>query len=181
MNRPDAQRADDNPHETPAEISPAEVSRIELQIPASSEWVRVARLTVAGVASRLPFPVDAVEDIKLAVTEAINNAIQHAPSQTLAGQEATISIVIKTSARGLWIDVADQGRLHGGWPASDLNAQAARPDELPEGGLGLMLIRSLMDEVEHQSGPTRDTVVSMFKRVPNRGTPSAPRRPPVAC
>ena len=152
-----------------------DVSRIELQIPAGSEWVRVARLTVAGVASRLPFPVDAVEDIKLAVTEAINNAIQHAPSQTLAGQQAMISIVIKTSARGLWIDVADQGRLQGHWPSAD----AARPDELPEGGLGLMLIRSLMDEVEHQSGPARDTVVSMFKRVPDQSAPASMRRPPV--
>lgn len=154
-----------------------DMSRIELTIPASSEWVRVARLTVAGVASRLPFPVDAVEDIKLAVSEAINNAIQHAPLHTPPGVTPTISIEIETSSSGLWINVIDAGRLQNELPASS----ASWTDELPEGGLGLMLIRSLMDEVEHQSGPTRDTVVRMFKRVPAPSVaPVAARRPPVA-
>ena len=156
----------------------SEVSRIELTIPAGSEWVRVARLTVAGVASRLPFPVDAVEDIKLAVTEAINNAIQHAPLQTPPGASPTISIVIETSADGLWIAVVDQGRLAGELPASTFSSLSG---ELPEGGLGLMLIRSLMDEVDHQSGPALDTTVRMFKRVPPPQTaPTGARRPPVA-
>ncbi len=153
-----------------------EISRIELTIPASSEWVRVARLTVAGVASRLPFPVDAVEDIKLAVTEAINNAIQHAPLRPAPGEKPTILIVIKTSSQGLWIDIVDEGHLQESLPTTS----AAWADELPEGGLGLMLIRSLMDEVDHQSGPTRDTVVRMFKRVPkSHGAPVDARRPPV--
>ena len=158
------------------DVSPEKTARIALQIPASSEWVRVARLTVAGVASRLPFPVDAVEDIKLAVTEAINNAILHAPLHTSPGEKPTISIEIETSAHGLWIDITDQGRLPDDLPV----ASASWPGELPEGGLGLMLIRSLMDEVDHQSGPARDTTVRMFKRVPNlQSAPSAARRPPV--
>ncbi len=153
-----------------------EISRIELTIPSSSEWVRVARLTVAGVASRLPFPVDAVEDIKLAVTEAINNAIQHAPLRPAPGEQPTISIVIKTSSQGLWIEIVDQGHLQDALPVISANWA----DELPEGGLGLLLIRSLMDEVDHQSGPTRDTVVRMFKRVPNsHGGPIGARRPSV--
>ena len=143
----------------------SDASRIELSIPASSEWVRVARLTVAGVASRLPFPVDVIEDIKLAVTEAINNAIQHAPLHPPPGSTATISVVIETAGDGLWINVADQGRLPAALPAAS-TAAASWPGDLPEGGLGLMLIESLMDEVEHQSGPQCDTVVRMFKRVP---------------
>ena len=152
-----------------SEIAPVsrEKSRIELNIPAGSEWVRVARLTVAGVASRLPFPVDAVEDIKLAVTEAINNAIQHVPDQS--AQSPVISIVIETSPDGLWVSVADQGRL-----TLDLETQKTPwGDELPEGGLGLMLIESLMDSVDHQSGPHQNTVVRMFKRVPPPQTQSA--------
>ena len=156
------------------------VSRIELKIPASSEWVRVVRLTVAGVASRLPFPVDAVEDIKLAVTEAINNAIQHAPLQPAPGETPTISIVIETSADGLWIHIADEGRLSKGLPVAEASP-ATWAGELPEGGLGLMLIQSLMDEVKQESGPARDTIVRMFKRVPpSQGVPLSARRPPVA-
>ena len=158
----------------------APVSRIELTIPAGSEWVRVARLTVAGVASRLPFPVDAVEDIKLAVTEAINNAIQHAPLQNAPGETPTISIVIETSVDGLWVEIADEGRLQQELSVA-AHSPASWPGELPEGGLGLMLIESLMDEVRHESGPARDTVVKMFKRVPPlQRAPLGARRPPVA-
>ena len=161
----------------------APVSRIELTLPMGSEWVRVARLTVAGVASRLPFAVDDVEDIKLAVTEAINNAIQHAPLQPAPGETPTISIVIETSSEGLWVNIADEGRLQEALPTAE-KSPASWPGELPEGGLGLMLIRSLMDEVQHESGPARDTVVKMFKRVPSRdsshGAPLGARRPPVA-
>lgn len=152
-----------------------EVARIELRIPAGAEWVRVARLTVAGVASRLPFPIDVVEDIKLAVSEAINNAIQHVPEQD---QEApAITLVIETSPDGLWVSVTDQGRLD----AQLEGRKMPWGDELPEGGLGLMLIRSLMDQVDHQSGPQQDTVVRMFKAVPPPSSQSARvgARPPV--
>lgn len=136
--------------------------RIELKIPASSQWVRVARLTVAGVASRLHFDIQAIEDIKLAVAEAINNAILHVPAPR--GGEAYISIVLQSDENGLWIYVTDEGRLHGDWPAS--------PDrgDLPEGGMGLLLIRSLMDEVTHESGAHTDTVIKMFKRLPAHRT-----------
>lgn len=141
-----------------------EITPIELKIPASSEWVRVARLTVAGVASRQPFGVDAVEDIKLAVTEAINNAIQHAP---LPGDETPlVTIALAPSADGLWIEVADQGRVSGGLQLTRRVDERLQGDELPEGGLGLMLIRSLMDEVVLESGAHSDTVVRMFKRLP---------------
>ena len=148
-------------------------SRIELTIPAGSEWVRVARLTVAGVASRLPFPIDAVEDIKLAVTEAINNAIQHVPAQL--HETPLISVVIETSPDGLWVSITDQGH-------ADLDLQTYKTpwgDELPEGGLGLMLIRSLMDSVEQQSGPQQNTTVTMFKRVPPPQSTRVGARPPV--
>jgi anti-sigma regulatory factor (Ser/Thr protein kinase) len=54
---------------------------IQIQIPSSAEYVRVVRLAVLGVASRMPFSYDDVEDIKLAVSEACNNAILHAASE----------------------------------------------------------------------------------------------------
>lgn len=137
--------------------------RIELKIPASSQWVRVARLTVAGVASRLHFGIEAIEDIKLAVAEAINNAILHAA--VAPGAEASIWIVCESDENGLWISVADEGRVQGGIevPVSEAWLEG---DELPEGGMGLLLIRSLMDEVTHHSGAHADTVVRMFKRLP---------------
>jgi anti-sigma regulatory factor (Ser/Thr protein kinase) len=38
-------------------------------------------------------------------------------------------------------------------------------DELPEGGMGLLLIEALMDEVEQGTTPQGNTVMRMIKRL----------------
>jgi hypothetical protein len=43
--------------------------RVTLTIPAHASWVRLARLTVAGVASRLGFGVDDVEALRIGIDE----------------------------------------------------------------------------------------------------------------
>lgn len=42
---------------------------VHLSIPLSFEYVRVARLAASGLASRLPFDVDEIDDIRIAVDE----------------------------------------------------------------------------------------------------------------
>lgn len=42
---------------------------VRLEFPALSEYFRLARLTAAGLGSRLGFTVDQVEDLKLAIDE----------------------------------------------------------------------------------------------------------------
>lgn len=42
---------------------------ISLSIPASPEYLRVVRLVAAGLASRLGFTVDEIEDLRIAVDE----------------------------------------------------------------------------------------------------------------
>ena len=64
--------------------------------------------------------------------------------------------------------MADEGRVRGGLPAAETRTEArTASDDLPESGMGLLLIRSLMDEVSHESGAHADTVVKMFKRLPD--------------
>jgi len=135
--------------------------RIELSIPAQSEWVRVARLTVAGVAARQGFSVEAVEDIKVAVSEAINNAIQHGGDED-DEEFSDVAIALEPRADGLWIVVSDAGRLEDGLPSRSPMSDG----DLPEGGMGLLLIRSLMDRVELESGPHLDTALKMWKSLP---------------
>ncbi|MBA2438406.1 MAG: anti-sigma B factor RsbW, partial [Acidimicrobiia bacterium] len=43
--------------------------QVRLVMPATPELLRVARLTAAGLASRLGFSFDEVEDVKIAVDE----------------------------------------------------------------------------------------------------------------
>ena len=65
--------------------APPEASLVELRIPSRAEWVAVARLTVAAVARHLPFTVEEIEDVKLAVAEACTTVIQAGDEHGIIG------------------------------------------------------------------------------------------------
>lgn len=48
---------------------------IELRLPVANEYARMLRLMVSGMASRLDFDIDSLDDIKIAVEEAYLMAI----------------------------------------------------------------------------------------------------------
>jgi serine/threonine-protein kinase RsbW len=129
---------------------------VELKIPGRAEWVAVARLAVAAVASRLRFSVDEIEDIKLALAEACTNAIQSA-----GGQDAgVIEIVCDAREDELRVTVRDAG--------AGIHLEPVRSGGLDEGRteeLGVFLIRALMDSVDYTSDPRRGTELVMIKRV----------------
>ncbi len=127
---------------------------VELRIPSKAEWVAVARLAVAAVANRLNFSIEDIEDIKLAIAEACTNCIQHA-----SGSDQ-IEIKCETELEGLTVRVRDHGQ--GTRPE---HIQSRRVDEPRVGGLGVFLIRSLMDTVEYDVSPERGTNLVMTKKV----------------
>lgn len=129
---------------------------VELKIPGRAEWVAVARLAVAAVASRLRFSVDEIEDIKLALAEACTNAIQSA-----GGQDAgVIEIVCDAREDELRVTVRDARPGIHLEPVPPSGLEAERTEEL-----GVFLIRALMDSVDYTSDPRRGTDLVMIKRV----------------
>lgn len=64
---------------------------VRLSVPAQPEFVSVARLTLAGVASRLSFDVDQVEDIRLAVAEAMTLLLRAGAGNAMVELEASWS------------------------------------------------------------------------------------------
>lgn len=127
---------------------------VELRIPSKAEWVAVARLAVAAVANRLNFSIEDIEDVKLAVAEACTNCIQHAHGSD------QIEITCETESDALTVRVRDYGR--GTRPEA---ISSRRVDEPRVGGLGVFLIRSLMDSVEYDVHPDRGTNLVMTKKV----------------
>ncbi len=129
---------------------------VELRIPAQAEWVAVARLAVAAVASRLHFSVDEIEDIKLAVAEACTNCIHH-------GSPADrIEITSEVLADEVRVSVRDRGLGH---KLEPVEADAGFADGTRTEELGIFLIRALMDDVTYRVDPRAGTELVMIKRV----------------
>ena len=53
---------------------------VELRLPAESAYVAVLRMTTAGLAARLDFTLDDIEDLRMAVGEACALVLEHADS-----------------------------------------------------------------------------------------------------
>ena len=54
---------------------------IYLEVPISEEYAHLLRLMVSGIASRMNFNLDAVDDLKIAVEEAFLLAINNSPKE----------------------------------------------------------------------------------------------------
>ena len=58
------------PRTGPADGQQTPRADVELRLPADSAYVSVLRTTTAGLAARLDFPIDDIEDLRIAVGEA---------------------------------------------------------------------------------------------------------------
>ncbi|MBD7937342.1 MULTISPECIES: anti-sigma B factor RsbW [Cytobacillus] len=129
---------------------------IEMKIPSKPEYVGIIRLTLSGIASRMGFNYDEIEDLKIATSEACTNAVQHAYKNNENGE---VLVGFGLYKNKLEVMVADEGESLDFQQARD-NAGPYQANDsvefLREGGLGLYLIETLMDEVKihHQKGVT---------------------------
>lgn len=112
-------------------------ARVEIKIPCKPEYVGVARLAILGVASRMPFSYDEVEDIRLAVGEACTTSVDWAEKNGKA--ESEIVLRSEISADTLIVDIFDQAGSR-----SDVERISAGQDTE---NLGALLITLLVDEV----------------------------------
>lgn len=137
---------------------------IEMRLPASAEYVSLIRLTLSGVFSRAGATYDDIEDAKIAVSEAVTNAVKHAYKD--GAKVGMINLCFEIFEDKIKIIISDQGES---FDYEETKAQLGPYQEnenidfLREGGLGLFLIESLMDEVtvDKKSGVT----ISMIKYI----------------
>jgi len=127
---------------------------ISLTLPTKSEYVSVARLTASVVANNMGFDIESIEDIKVAVGEACNNAVLHGVCQ----DDFSISFIIENSE--FIVEVLDCGN---GFSIDSYNA----PDLMNPGenGLGIFIMKSLMDDVTVESQVGHGTKIRMVKRL----------------
>jgi serine/threonine-protein kinase RsbW len=99
---------------------------IRLTVPAALEYVRIVRLTASGVASRLGFDVEEIEDLRVAVDELASLVVESADGGDLSVQFAVQDNALRIEGEAaLAAGRADNARV------DDLTAQilAAVVDE----------------------------------------------------
>lgn len=112
---------------------------VTLAIPARTEYLILARLALAGIAREVEIDQATLADLKLAVTEACGNAVQHAQP----GDGGVVTVRFTVDEDAIEITVSDDG------PGMDAAPAAAMPDgALSESGMGLAIIHALVDRVE---------------------------------
>jgi serine/threonine-protein kinase RsbW len=114
---------------------------VELTIKARPENLVLARLALAGVSAVASVPAELIADLKLAVTEACTNAIEHAYLDSPEDQEITIRY--RLAADALEVEVEDNGVGFSPEGLSMVRESNGSPD-----GMGLILVRALTDELD---------------------------------
>lgn len=128
-----------------------------LQRPAQPEQARDIRHEVKRYLTELHWPEDVVDEVILAVGEAVNNAVSYGEEPG----EATVSLCCHlVQSGGLQIEVRNQGTF-----VPDVAELSALPDGMAVHGRGFALMSTLMDDVQvFTEGP--ETVVRLAKRLP---------------
>lgn len=112
-------------------------------------------------------------DIQMAVDEACSNVFEHA----YGGRAGEIDLRVETHGRDLVITVHDYGCTFD--PDCIPTPQVHLPlEERPIGGLGLHLMRRLMDDVSFAFSPEQGNTLVMIKRnvTPAAARPARARR-----
>jgi serine/threonine-protein kinase RsbW len=134
---------------------------LELEIPASPEYIAIARLVVSSLASaRRALADERIDDLKLAVSEACTNAIE---AHTNTATNEHVRIRVWEGDDQLAVAVEDRG------PGFDPEALSPHPPVTDperlnfERGLGIPLIRTLVDRVEfYPSSKGTSVLMTLF-------------------
>jgi serine/threonine-protein kinase RsbW len=113
---------------------------------------------VGDIALHHGFPADAAHEIQFATDEACTNAMQHGCS----GHTDRVRLSIVCHPTGLDVDVIDWGAgfAFKGSTEQQLDQILAT---MPSRGMGLPIIRTLMDEVDYLAGTPQGNVLRMRK------------------
>jgi serine/threonine-protein kinase RsbW len=135
--------------------------KFTLHVPSSTQNLAMIREFVTSVGVQAGLDDDDVAKLELAVDEACTNAIEHAHHG-----DATKAVVVRATfdEATLRIEVVDMG--------TGFDLASMRPDAVDElvharrsGGLGLRVMKTLMDEVSYDIVPGSKNRLRMVKRL----------------
>lgn len=135
--------------------------KFTLQVPSSTENLALIREFVTSIGRQATLSEEEINKLELAVDEACANVIEHA-----YGHDITKDVSVRATFddEKLKISVIDEGR---GFDPGKVNQKSV--DELiherRSGGLGIRLIKTLMDEVSYEIEPGEKNELHMTKLI----------------
>jgi serine/threonine-protein kinase RsbW len=127
-----------------------------LSVPGKAEYVSTVRLAISSLAAKAGLDIEAIEDIKVAVSEACSNILCHSD----IGDDYIYRVECTLHDDKLEIVVEDNGV---GFNTNEY--QEPDPGCLQVGGLGIYIIKALMDEVHVESEDGAGTLIRMTKNI----------------
>ncbi|WP_322907782.1 anti-sigma B factor RsbW [Paenibacillus campi] len=139
----------------------ADTQKVIINLPATAEFVDVVRLNLYGIASKMGFSYEDIEDMKVAVSEACNNSVLYAYGQ----DGGHIDVIFEVGEETLAITVEDEGESFE-TVTETADKTTLHDKELSDvqiGGLGFYLMQALMDDVRIENVAGQGTRVTMSK------------------
>jgi serine/threonine-protein kinase RsbW len=135
--------------------------RTDQTIPADMSGLKEILDGIAILLEEQGFPLELISDVQLATDEVVTNAIIHGYD----GKKGEVRVIAEADDQEVIIVVEDRA------PAFDPVAFVSRDvskdgDDRPIGGLGLILIRNVMEEVRYR----REDGKNIFTMVKRRGS-----------
>ena len=111
---------------------------LKFSVPGKPEYVGPIRMAISCLANNAGFDIEAIEDIKVAVSEACTNVVCHGDRKNRMYE---VSCELREGR--IIVSVIDQA---GGYDLDNYREPCL--DCPKEGGMGLYIIKALMDEVD---------------------------------
>jgi len=124
------------------------MERVLVNIPSNPVFERVVRASADEVGQAIGLAPDRVEDLKLAVSEAVNNAIDHGNHRQAA---KLVEVIFVLDQDKLEVRIRDEGE---GSERVDFSRRVVDEHNLEAGmhrGFGMYLISALVDDCEVSS------------------------------
>ncbi len=139
---------------------------IKLEIASDLQNVRLASVCVNRLCSTV-FNEEDSNTIELCVAEALNNCVKHAYCNS---SSAAITTELQIGADNLTINIIDTGNsMPDGMienSGEELVFDPSDPDSLPEGGMGIIIMKQTMDSVLYNSQNGVNTL-TLLKKIPS--------------
>lgn len=134
------------------------INQFKMSFQSLSENVGIARVTTAAFAAQLDFTISELDEIKVAVSEAVSNCVIHG----YGNGPGTIEMIMSLYEDRAEYIIKDEGKGIKDITQARQPSYSSDPERM---GLGFVFMESFMDELKIESEVNKGTTVIMVKKI----------------